>query len=368
MDKANDMDKALLKQLILSMDDGIIAVDTQGRLIHCNPTVLSFLGLSAEDNAPYTKDTLLSDPILSDAFDNVLSNAKAYTIQEYVTPAKKTLSITLSPVLRDTGDIIGAMGIFRDMTEIRRIEHAQREYIANISHELKAPLTSMRGLLEPLTDGMIQDEATVSRYHGIILREVDRLNRLITDMRTLTRLQQTGALLDMSVIDVKTLIEDVVLSFQSQAHSSGVDILSTPLGKDVPALALFNEDALKQILIIFIDNAIKHTRPGDKIRLSVQRSESFHPTYGRSISSDPSTAPYNLPHGRLVISVSDNGEGISGDSIDHVFERFYKAPGSIGTGLGLAIVKTLGEKYKETAIIESELGQGTVSSFTVGTA
>lgn len=358
----------MLKQLILSMDDGVIAVDSRGQLIHYNPAVLSFLGLSGEDHTLYTKDTLLSDPVLSNAFNDVLSNGKAYTISEYTTPTQKTLSITLSPVFQDTGDIAGAMGLFRDITAIRRIEHTQREYIANISHELKAPLTSMRGLLEPLTDGMIKDEATVSRYHGIILREVDRLNRLITDMRTLTKLQQSDTKLDMSVIDVQALIEDVVLSFQSQARFSGIDILSIHSETDVSPLAVFNEDALKQILIIFIDNAIKHAKPGAKIRLYVQRSESFRPTYNHLINSNPLIDPYNIPCEKLVISVSDTGEGIPDDSINHVFERFYKAPGSIGTGLGLAIVKTLGEKYNETAIIESEFGQGTVSSFTVGLA
>lgn len=118
----------------------------------------------------------------------------------------------------------GVVGLFKDMTEVERLEATRREYVANVSHELRTPLTAVRGLLEPLADGMIQDEETRQRYYKTMLHEVMRLSRLITDMMTLSRLQAGTEYIEIMRVDMKELLSDVVSGYTAAAEQKGIHL------------------------------------------------------------------------------------------------------------------------------------------------
>ena len=246
-----------------------------------------------------------------------------------------------SPVNTEEGVRTGVVGLFKDMTEMERTERMRREYVANISHELRTPLTAVRGLLEPLADGMVKSEEDKQRYYKIMLHEVMRLSRLITDMLTLSRLQAGTEYMELSRVNLEELINDVAMGYASTAQSKGIKL---DVDCDHTVDGLTDPDRIEQVLVILIDNAMRYTPEGGSIKIKLRSGE------------------------RLIISVQDNGCGIPEKDLPHIFERFYKVDksrGEGGTGLGLSIAKYIMEKLDENITVASELGKGTIFTFTV---
>ena len=235
----------------------------------------------------------------------------------------------------------GVVGLFKDITEMERTEKMRREYVANVSHELRTPLTAVRGLLEPLADGMVKDEESRQRYYKIMLHEVMRLSRLITDMLTLSRLQAGTEYMELSRVNLEELINDVAISYAAAAQQKGIS-LEVDCVSAVDALT--DPDRIEQVLIILLDNAMHYTPEGGKITLRLRSGD------------------------RLLISVEDNGCGIPEKDIPFIFERFYKVDksrGEGGTGLGLSIASYIMEKLDESITVDSKVGEGTCFTFTV---
>lgn len=235
---------------------------------------------------------------------------------------------------------------------------AQELSKTELGHELRAPLTAIRGLLEPIADGMITDETTKKRYFGIILKETERLSHLIADMEQFEGVKAPK----LEPVNISELIADTAYAFSPRAHETGL-IIENRSAEDIWALS--DGESISQLLTIFTDNALLHAHTNGTVTLSVQKSDDFGITYKECVSS---TGKSCLPKGKLVISVEDTGVGISKEALPRVFERFYKADDLIahsGTGLGLAIAKRIADKLGETIIIQSEQGRGTMVSVTM---
>ena len=219
----------------------------------------------------------------------------------------------------------------------------RREYVANVSHELRTPLTAVRGLLEPLADGMVKDEEDRQRYYRIMLHEVLRLSRLITDMMTLSRLQSGTEYMEVVRVDLNTLIRDIASGYSGTAHQKGIElVVDSP--EPVPD-AMTDPDRIEQVLIILIDNAMRYTPEGGTITIGMRNAKES-----------------------IVLTVTDTGCGISEADLPHIFERFYKVDksrGEGGTGLGLSIAQFIMEKLGESIRVKSELGKGTSFILTV---
>ena len=259
----------------------------------------------------------------------------------YNLPGERTLWITIVPVLSDTNGCVGAVGVFKDATEIEKLEKMRNEYIANISHELRTPLTSLRGLLEPLCDGMVKNPETQERYHTIMLHEVERLSRLITDMLQLSRLQAGTETMDMTMFDVNELLEEVMQSLQPAAKKRNVKI-ELETHENLPQV-LSDRDRIEQVLVILIDNAIRYAKTTIKLRASENAHE-------------------------VLIDVWDDGIGIAKENLPRLFERFYKVDSSRkdgGTGPGLSIAKKIMDQLEEQIEVESEEGEWTCFRFTL---
>ena len=331
-------EKGQLDQLLQSLTDGVAAVDEHGVLTHYNSAIMRMFGAVSVSK----REELIADEKVWKVFDEVFNSGKPQTIT-YPMAGDKVLWITVSPVVTSSHERVGVVGLFKDMTEMERVEKLRRDYVANVSHELRTPLTAVRGLLEPLADGMVKDEADKQRYYKIMLHEVLRLSRLITDMMTLSRLQSGTEYMEISRVDVNELVQDIAGAYSSTLASKGINlVLDCP--RPVPD-AMTDPDRIEQVLVILLDNASKYTPEGGTITISARNAKE-----------------------RIHISVTDTGCGIPESDLPHIFERFYKVDKSHsegGTGLGLSIAQFIMEKLGETITVQSELGKGTCFMFTL---
>ncbi len=329
-------EKGQLKQILASFSEGVVAVDGVGCLTHYNMAVMQMFGAVRVD----TRESLIPDEGIWDEFEKVYQSGEPYSMR-YPLPGERMLWITISPVVTEGGEKAGVVGLFKDMTQMETLERMRREYVANISHELRTPLTAIRGLLEPLADDMVALEEDKQRYYRIMLREVARLSRLITDMLQLSRLQSGTEYMELIEIDIRETLEDIVKSYSNKAAEKCVEIVL-----DAPELprVLTDPDRVEQVLVILIDNALRYTPSGGSVTIRAQSRES------------------------VIISVIDTGAGIPEADIPHIFERFYtvdKSRKEGGTGLGLSIAQHIIAKLGEKITVESKVGEGTCFRFTL---
>ena len=329
-------EKRQLGYILSSFSEGVAAINKQGELTHYNPALMKMFG-SIDVHTPMD---LVPDRSVWDAFQGVIDSEEPRMFH-YNLPGERVLWVTIVPVLSDTEGCIGAVGLFKDATDIEKLEKMRNEYVANISHELRTPLTSLRGLLEPLADGMVKDPEAQKRYYSIMLHEVERLSRLITDMLQLSRLQAGTESMEMTMFDVNELLEEVTQSFHATAKKCGIRIeLET---KENLSPVLSDRDRIEQVLVILIDNALRYA----KSTIRLKADDNAH---------------------EVLVAVWDDGVGIKKENLPRLFERFYKVESSRkdgGTGLGLSIAKKIMDQLEEQIEVDSEFGEWTCFRFTL---
>lgn len=331
-----DSEKQQLWSILSSFTDGVAALDNMGNLTHYNPALMQMFG-AVDVKTPLD---LVPDSKIWEAFQNVLETKESRTLQ-YTLPGDKLLLISIVPVMAEER-CTGVVGLFKDITEIENLERTRRDYVANISHELRTPLTAIRGLLEPLSDGMVKDEATRNRYYGIMLHEVERLSRLITDMLQLSRLQSGTEYMERTAFDLVKLIDDIYQGYRQTAMQKGIHLCVET--EELPEV-ISDADRIEQVLVILLDNAMRYAGEGGTIRIFTRQDEND-----------------------VYVSVWDSGCGIPENDICHVFERFYKSDKSRkegGTGLGLSIAREVMDKLGESITVKSKVGEWTCFTFTV---
>ncbi|MDO4572721.1 MAG: ATP-binding protein, partial [Clostridia bacterium] len=331
-------EKRQLNQLISSLTDGVAALDNIGCLTHYNAALMKMFG-AVDVKTPLD---LVPDESVWEVFRSVYETREPQTLH-YFLPGDRALWISIVPIMSEENECTGVVGLFKDMTELERLETMRRDYVANVSHELRTPLTAIRGLLEPLSDGMITDEETRLRYYRIMLREVVRLSRLITDTLELSRLQSGSEHMEITAVDLQELLVDTHQNYLNEARQKGISLI---LRAERVPFVMTDADRIEQILVILIDNAMHYTPPGGSITLEAAETEGQ----------------------QVLVSVSDTGCGISPEDLPHIFERFYKTDKSRregGTGLGLSIAKQIIDKLDEAIYVESAPGQGSSFHFTL---
>ena len=240
------------------------------------------------------------------------------------------------------GDSTNAIGVFYNITKLERLERVRQEFLSNISHELRTPLTSILAFVETLEDGAVDDKENNRRFLAVIRRNAERMHALIADILELSMIESGKVSVEIRQVNLNTVINDVFAALSSQAGSRGIR-----LENEVPENTFVRADAmrLEQMLTNLVDNAVKFNRENGCVTVGSGEKK-----------------------GRRVISVTDEGEGITPDHLARIFERFYRADrartsGVGGTGLGLAIVKHLAKLHGGEITAESTLGQG--STFTI---
>ena len=330
------MERNRLQSLINGLSEGIIAVDAKGATTLINPAVYGLLNLQSTDD-----NVRAAAPDVFAMFDQALSSAQA--VKKTVWQGDVALHISVSPLLLQSGEVTGCVGIVSDVTSAERLEQTRRDYVANVSHELRTPLTAMRALIEPLRDGLVKTEEQRQQIYDVVLRETMRLSRLVNDMLELSRLQSGTASLSRSVFAPLPLFSLIHETYSAYAEDyQQTFVYDVP--EDLPSV-WGNPDRTQQVLIALLDNAFKYTPEGGVVTLSACAEDNV-----------------------VRVRVRDTGVGIPAADLPHVFDRFYKVDKSHhskGTGLGLAIAYEIMKHLGEEMSVTSEPGQGSCFTFTL---
>jgi two-component system, OmpR family, phosphate regulon sensor histidine kinase PhoR len=225
------------------------------------------------------------------------------------------------------------------MERMKRMDRVRSDFVANVSHELKTPLTAIRGFVETLEDGAINDKANATKFLAIIKKHTQRLGNIINDLLRLSELE-SGGKIEMAELDLKGLIDEVIMGF-GHALTAKHQTLSVEATTGGDFITLGDRAKLEQVFVNLIDNAIKYTKEGGQIKIR--------------LAADGDC---------LTVVVEDNGIGIPKDDVERVFERFYRVDKAHsrkvgGTGLGLSIAKHIVLAHNGQIRIESEPGRGT---------
>jgi two-component system phosphate regulon sensor histidine kinase PhoR len=329
--------------ILESMAEGVIAVDPKGRALLVNPAASTLLGLPSTQVTGQSLFEVVRHHEIQELLREMLQNRQRMTHDMTVfQPKERSLRIHAVPCQNcgPTGPC--AVLVIQDVTEHNLYEQLRKEFVANVSHELKSPLTSIQSLTETLLGGAINDSASNQRFVQLIDDDARRLSRLIDDLLSLSQIESQAEPLKRSAVALKPLIDAVVTSLRPAIDSRRLTVrIECPA-----ALALqADPDRLRQVFINLIDNAIKYNKDGGTITVSATRDNAW-----------------------IKVTIADTGIGIPAKDLPRIFERFYRVDKARsrelgGTGLGLSIVKHIIEAHGGTVSVTSELGRGSV--FTV---
>ncbi len=330
-------EKEILETVFSTMRDGILVTDEKGNVTIASPAINMMLGIS-EDITGRPFYEILRDPSVQDAVQEARNTARtALREVEIFYPSNRQLYITVT-LLQSSVLGAGFVIIVHDITKIKHLETVRRDFVANVSHEIKTPITAIKGFAETLLDGAIDDNETAYKYLGIIKNHSERLNGLVQDLLTLANLDKGEVNLSLKEIDVRELIDLIFLTLKEKISSKDIKLLNKiPEGS---CSITADRDRLTQIFLNIIDNAVKFTEFGTV------------------------TVRDEVKDNTIEISVEDTGIGIGAGDISRLGERFYRIDSARsralgGTGLGLAIVKHFIELHGWKMRIQSEVGKGT---------
>ncbi len=347
-----------LDAILSSMAEGVFAVDNRGCIVSANPAVAELLGLSpAEaqgrqveevirnvDLQQFVRQTLAGVQPAEMDISLPLDGARPPNGNDQAWESSRSFTLHGAGLTDARGRRTGAVIVLNDMTRVRRLEAIRRDFVANVSHELKTPVTSIQGFVEALVEGGVKEPAQVERYLSIIARHASRLNSIIDDLLTLSRLEEAGErrALSFDVSPVKPVLAEAIDLSGVKADEKRITI---ELACDDAVEARINPPLLEQAVINLIDNAVKYSPEGSRIRVETRQDRT-----------------------QVSIAVIDEGCGIPPEHLPRIFERFYVVDKSRsrklgGTGLGLAIVKHIAQAHGGRVAVASTPGKG--STFTI---
>ena len=330
-----------LSVVMNQMQNGIIAVDGNLKVILVTPVAKKLLGIIGNPEGQLVSEAS-KDVRLDDVFNEAMRQGGVYTNEVAARTAvgrgHRPLRLYVSP-MRNDGQVVGALAMVEDITEIRRLEQVRTDFAANVSHELKTPLTSIRGFVETLENGAIDNPEMAHKFLRIIMLETERLTRLINDILSISKLESGNDEVSIERLRLDKMAYDVADMLSIHAGEKEVTI-NCHLNKE-PVNIMGNSDRVEQMLINLIENAIKYTKPGGSVTVQV---------FSNGVEAN--------------VAISDTGIGIAEENLPRLFERFYRVDKGRsrqmgGTGLGLAIVKHIVRSMNGEIEVHSKLGEGT---------
>ena len=333
-------EKSKLETILTHMADGVIVVDLNGSITHANPAAKTMLKISDDDMTYVGYD----DIIMKYSEDLILENLLFKTEKEAATETfmygGATFSVRYDKFKDEEGHVEGVIIILQDITERNKLENMQVDFIANISHELKTPLTTIKSYTETLLEGGVSNEETTLDFLNIIDSEIDRMNRLVKDLMQLSRLDYKQQKWYKKQEDLVSLIRTAVKKMDMTAKSKELQI-NLLFDTEMFILVDMDRDRIEQVFLNILSNAIKYTDEKGRIDIDIIKGTR-----------------------EVQIVITDNGIGIPEKQLSRVFERFFRVDKARsrmhgGTGLGLAISKQIIEEHKGNISLESKVGQGT---------
>jgi two-component system sensor histidine kinase VicK len=341
-------EKQKAEAILVHMADGILALDRQGTIMLVNPAARKILRLQPDQELEGHKpQEVLEGLDIMPLVRRALLARKELSEQHRLENPERILQVHVTPLWSDDDDISGFVLVLQDITEQEKLEQLRREFVANVSHELRTPLTTIKSYVETLLEGALQDENVSKEFLDVVDSEADRMNRLVSDLLQLSKMDYLQLEWEWREVAVERLIDDVCSKLRAQAEDAGVD-LSCEYSSGLEVYGDY--DRLQQVLLNLGGNAMKFTPEGGKLAISAyQKDEEF-----------------------VKVVVEDTGIGIPEEDLDRVFERFYRVDKARsrdlgGTGLGLAIAREIVEAHGGSIELTSTVGEGTRVAFTIPT-
>ena len=337
-----------LKAILAAMEEGILVIDSQKRVIVANPAARKMLNISGDPEPvgrPLAEVAALPDLVgnISQAVDAAQACGFEMQLPLDGQTGRRFILARCAPV-HDEARLSGAVAVFHDMSELRRLERMRTEFVANVSHELRTPLTSLLGYLETLESGAWEDREQAQQFLKICHRQAENLSRIVGDLLRLSRLENPQQEIASTQLDLCEAVNTAVEQCQALAGTRRVALEADLPQQTVPIRG--ERGLLVQAISNLIENAINYNRENGKVQVRLAR-------LNRESDSDS----------QWEVSVADTGIGIPPNALPHVFERFYRVDKARsrdrgGTGLGLAIVKHIALAHGASIHVESEMNKG----------
>ncbi len=337
-----------LTAMLDTMEDGVLVIEADRRIALMNSAAERLLDVSAKDAVGAGLVETLHDHEIVQVALRALATKQMQGAEVNLLPQRRLLSAIATP-LGGPGDGSILLSL-HDLTGVHRLETTRREFVANVSHELRSPLTSVKMMVETLEDGALDDNAAARDFLRRINREVDRMNAMVEDLLELARLESSQHRPNLAPFDLSALVCEVASEYADRSPTVAVRAIVPP----VPVIALGESAKIRQALVNLLENALKNTASGS-VSVSVRAARD--------------TADGDASHHRVC--VQDTGVGIAPEHRPHVFERFYKvdrARADGGTGLGLAITRHIVQTHAGEITVQSQEGVGSTFSFTIPVA
>ena len=327
-----------LTAMLDTMEDGVVVIEADGRITLMNSAAEWLLDISARDAVGARLVEVLRDHEIQRVAALSLSSGQMRQTEVELLPHRRFLNAIATPLGGSSEN--GILLTLHDLTANRQVENTLREFVTNVSHELRSPLASVKVMVETLEDNALDDRRAARNFLQRINREVDRMNAMVEDLLELARLESGQQLPSLTPLNLSALVSEVVSEYGRRDEGVAFHTCMPPS----PAIALGERNKLRQVMVNLLDNALKNTETGS-ISVSI-------------------VAEY----GRHAVQVQDTGAGIAREHLPHVFERFYKvdrARRDGGSGLGLAIVQQIVQAHGGEVSVESVEGVGSTFRFTV---
>ena len=331
-------ERDLLSAVLNTMVDGVVVLDGERRAVLVNSAAEELLGLGPGQSLGRPFADIVRDAELLSIVSACVESRSPQQAETDLLQQRRLVRAVAIPIGRASGGNV--LLTLHDLTQIRRVHTTRREFVTNVSHELRSPLASIKAIVETLESGALDERERAVEFLSRIGRDVDRMTLLVNDLLELSRLESGHTQVNLAPVDLGPIIDDAV---QTVRRSTPVDVRARANG-DLPAV-LGEGHLVWRVLTNLLENAVKAAADGGSVTVTAAAEE-------RSV----------------VVSVSDTGAGIGREHLPHVFERFYKIDRSrsdSGTGLGLAIVKHIVQAHGGEVDVESEEGVGTTFSFTL---
>ena len=329
-----DLERSKLDTIFNYMAEGVVAVDTNGYIIHVNPIAIEILGL--DEDIIYEEEKLDIEKLNIDKIDYSRKNMLEGSVTAELN--SQVYKIKYAPFNNEKNIVGGLIVVFQDITQEHKLDNMRKEFVANVSHELKTPITTIKSYTETLMENEV-DKDTNQKFLSVIDSESDRMARLVRDLLQLSNIDYNKTNWKRTEISISNMLKDIIsrlaLLIKEKAHKIELNI-----EENLPNIVA-DKDGIEQVILNIISNAIKYTEDNGEINISASTKDDD-----------------------LVLRVKDNGIGIPKDDQERIFERFYRVEKGRsremgGTGLGLSIAREIIDAHGGQIHIDSVFGQGT---------
>jgi two-component system phosphate regulon sensor histidine kinase PhoR len=335
------LERKTLNAVLNQMTDAVIIVDGEGFIQLSNPSAERMFNFKKED----IKEKTIVEVLRNHQLFEIWKNCHEDRVQRETTIEINPNKIFVQAIVKPLDEIFsgGVLMVIQDLTRVRQLEKIRSDFISNVSHELRTPIASIKALSDTLQEGALDDPPAARRFISRMDVEIDNLTQMVQELLELSKIESGRVPLQKTICNPKILIEKAIDRMQVQAERSG--LLLSSIIPDRISVVIADPDRIGQVFVNLLHNAIKFTPPGGSIIVSVNEEQK-----------------------KVVFSIQDTGVGIESESLNRIFERFYKtdrARSSGGTGLGLSITKHIIEAHSGRVWVESIVGSGSTFYFSL---